>query len=427
MKTEGKPPRLYVIDPVEESRVPYLRGILTRSLQRAGLPFDEAYDVANEVRESLWAEADITLRGSEADITAAELKRVVAEYLARKGLDAVRERYLLVRGKPVVIRIEDVEGQPQPFSKGILAQTLETCALPAEQSYQITTEIEQALIQSGRTRLTSMELAELTYRHLLDRVGAEAAHRYLVWIEFARSGRALILLVGGTTGSGKSTISSEVAHRLNIARIQSTDMLREVMRLMLPQRLLPTLHTSSFNAWRVLPARGDEGTPFEPDMIDGYLTQAEQVGVGIEGVMKRAEREKVSLILEGVHLNPILQRRLMKVTSAVVVPAVLAVLKKKQLRKRLQGRSQQVTSRRLESYLEYFDVIWRLQNFMLSQADRLQVPIVINDDQDETIRSLMEIISDALVREYKGDPEDIFRDVGRGKPAGRTDPRSRSR
>ncbi len=402
MKVDGKAPKLYVIDPLEESRVPFLRGILTRSLQRAGLSFEAAYEVANEVRDSLWAEADVKVRGSEADITAQELKRIVAAYLERQGLEEVRQRYLLPRNQPMFIRVEDHEGQVQPFSKGILAQTLETCALPAQRSYAITTELEQELLRSGRTRITTQELAKLTYEHLRAHEGEEAARRYKAWIEFARSGRPLILLVGGTTGSGKSTISSEVAHRLNIVRTQSTDMLREVMRLLVPQRLLPTLHTSSFSAWKVLPTRGEKGTPFEPDMIDGYLTQAEQVGVGIEGVMKRAERERVSLILEGVHLNPILQRRLAKATSALVVPVMLAVLKKKQLRKRLQGRGQQVSTRRAQPYLEYFDVIWKLQSFLLSEADRLQVPIIANDDREESIRSLMEIVSDALLAEFAG-------------------------
>ena len=34
-------------------------------------------------------------------------------------------------------------------------------------------------------------------------------------------------------------------------------MLREVMRTMIPQRLLPVLHASSFNAWQELPVYGD--------------------------------------------------------------------------------------------------------------------------------------------------------------------------
>ena len=51
--------KLLVEDPGEHTQVPFLRGILTRSLQDSGLPFDEAYNLASEVRrelddETLW-------------------------------------------------------------------------------------------------------------------------------------------------------------------------------------------------------------------------------------------------------------------------------------------------------------------------------------------------------------------------------------
>ena len=143
-------------------------------------------------------------------------------------------------------------------------------------------------------------------------------------------------------------------------------------------------------------------------MIDGYLTQAEQVGIGIEGVMKRAEREQVSLILEGVHIHPRLQTRLRSSSSAVVVPMILAVLKKKNLRLRLLGRSMRVPTRTSQRYAENFDSIWQLQSFILSEADRLQVPIITNEVKEETILSMMKAISDVLLEEYEGDPEKLF-------------------
>ena len=208
LKPDGKRPKLYVIDPAEESRVPYLRGILTHALQDAGLSFEEAYKIANEVRERLWSEAEITHRGNEADITSEELKRVVADYLKDVAPEEVRERFLRSKHTPLLIQVVDADEQVHPFSKTLLAQTLETCALPGERSYALTSKIEQEFINSGRTRVKSSEVAELAYRFLLEHEGKEAAKRYLAWLEFTRSGRPLILLVGGSTGSGKSTMSS---------------------------------------------------------------------------------------------------------------------------------------------------------------------------------------------------------------------------
>ena len=58
----------------------------------------------------------------------------------------------------------------------------------------------------------------------------------------------LIILVGGGTGVGKSTIATQLAARLGIVRIISTDAIREVMKGVMSTEIIPTLHTSSFNA-----------------------------------------------------------------------------------------------------------------------------------------------------------------------------------
>ena len=42
--------KIIVEDREEHTRVPFLRGILIRSLQDAGLPFDTAYELATEIR-----------------------------------------------------------------------------------------------------------------------------------------------------------------------------------------------------------------------------------------------------------------------------------------------------------------------------------------------------------------------------------------
>ena len=69
------------------------------------------------------------------------------------------------------------------------------------------------------------------------------------WQEVERLGRA----AGdpdrwGDRGSGKSTIATQLAARLGIVRVVATDAIREVMRSMLSPELMPTLHTSSFQA-----------------------------------------------------------------------------------------------------------------------------------------------------------------------------------
>jgi 2-phosphoglycerate kinase len=112
-------------------------------------------------------------------------------------------------------------------------------------------------------------------------------------VTIINSGRALIILIGGTAGCGKSTTAADLASRLNIVRTQSTDMLREVMRFMIPKYLQPILHASSYAAWKELPQSNNHRMEQKTLLIDGYCAQAELLSVAIKAVMQRALRENV--------------------------------------------------------------------------------------------------------------------------------------
>jgi 2-phosphoglycerate kinase len=229
-----------------------------------------------------------------------------------------------------------------------------------------------------RHDISSAYLGRLTYRYLHRDAGEETARRFLVWREFRDKGWPLLLLIGGAPGCGKSTVATEVASRLDIFRTQSTDMLREVMRMMIPERLLPVLYRSSFDAWKALPT--DESEKDGEHMVErGYRAQTELLTVPCEAVVQRAVRERVSLVLEGVHVD-----------------VMLAVLRRDQLKNRIQGRGGSVPQRRAKRYLQNFDAIWQLQSYLLDEADRAGVPMVSNDDKEESIREIMRIIVDHL-------------------------------
>ena len=387
-----------VNDSTDKSSVPFLRGILTQSLIDAGLSFDEAYKLADNVRSQL---SDVD------EISTDELRTMVAAELeARKDKSAL-ESYETGPDRHRLIEVFDDEDQSTPFSKGFLGRSMEICAFPMEKRYRITSSIERHLLRDGALEISSDDLARLTYAHLVEQEGEAIARRYLQWVQFSRDGRPMMLLIGGTTGSGKSTISAEIAHRLDIVRTQSTDMLREVMRLMFPERLLPALHVSSYLAWQTLPEAQISDNP-EQRIETGYLTQAREVSIGVEAVLKRARREQVSVIVEGIHIYPELQRELIRGADSIVIPLMVAVLKRKTLRKHLAGRGSTNKSRRAERYLKHFDAIWHLQSYLLEEAERCNISVISNGEQDEAIVQVMDVVAAELARHYTGKPKDVF-------------------
>ena len=301
---------------------------------------------------------------------AARLRELHSDYLANRYESRIDARHQIM--------IRNEEGQLVPFSGEAHSKSLELCGISTEDARNLSRILARHLRARNRRDINTSYLGRLTYRVLLREVGEKAAQRYLVWNDFIKSGKPLLLLIGGAPGSGKSTIATALASQLDIFRTQSTDMLREVMRMMTPERLLPVLHRSSFEAWRVLPEVDEREVNLEERVARGYRSQTELLTVSCEAVVQRAVRERVSMVLEGVHIDSSVVRRLKAEQDVVVVPVMLAILKQNVLRKRIRGRGGAVPHRRAERYLENFDAIWKLQSYLLSEADKEHISIVAN-------------------------------------------------
>ncbi len=388
-----------VIDATEGTRIPFLRGILTRSLYEAGIEFDTAYELAVTIRQEI---------SGLSEISSKHLRNRVVELLQEHSLQEYIPAYQSAGRIPLTIMVRDVSGQATPFSRSQHQLCLESCGLSPKDAEMATGSIYQCLVSDGIQETSSARLGHITYNYLNDNFGAEVAKHYLVWVEFTHSGRPLILLIGGAPGCGKSTISTEVAHRLGIVRTQSTDMLREVMRMMIPKKLLPILYTSSFNAWKLLPLEQKSGLDQESRITAGYRSQMELISVPSEGVIQRAIRERVSLILEGVHVHPSLVDKISHGSDVIVVPVMLGVLKQDMLHKRLSGRGKRVPGRGSQRYLANFEQIWALQSFLLSEADHYGVPIISNDEKEKASVQIMRIIIEVMQGQFSGSPEEVF-------------------
>src|ERR1051326_4764126 len=101
--------------------------------------------------------------------------------------------------------------------------------------------------------------------------------------------RSVIVLIGGATGTGKSTVATEVAHRLGINRVTSTDVVRQTLRAFFAEEYMPCIHRSSFDA-----GRGES-------LVDGFVEQSANVLIAVDATIERALQEGWSMVLEGVH------------------------------------------------------------------------------------------------------------------------------
>jgi 2-phosphoglycerate kinase len=289
------------------------------------------------------------------------------------------------------IRIAD-GGTDVPFSKGILSQSLLAAAIEPGDAFDAAREIELELRRLGTLEIDRKSLRRLTYEIVSASLGAAVGERYLVWRRFQDPERPVILLLGGPTGAGKTALAVEVAHRLGIARVISTDSIRQIMRIMLSAELAPALHVSSYEAWREVP---DATEPDDAAVVAGFRDQAQVVAVGVRGLVERAISENTSLVLDGVSLVPGLMGLDVYRDRADVIMMIVANLDPESYRERFQGR-RRGPGHAEHDYLENLDRILAIQDHFLEIAEERDVPIVDNEDFDQSVLNIIRYVVETL-------------------------------
>ena len=299
-------------------------------------------------------------------------------------------------GQPVIIKDQK---HGLPMSKGLLAQSFTATGLSPVRAYAIAQGIQDALRAEGRLEITTHELHEIAERALEDAAGAAIARRYMRLNEIARLDRPLIILIGGTTGVGKSTIATEVAHRLGITRIVSTDSIREVMRGIFSRDLMPAIYESSFNAWRGLRVPVPHGAS---PVIVGFREQAAVVATGMKALIDRAVHEGVSMVLEGIHVAPgYIEPSQFK--DAFVVQLLIAVDDENAHQSHFYIREVQTEGNRpFERYRANFTNIRLLGDYIEDLAREHGVPVVYSHQLDRTVAEVLESIVDEVIRVDEG-------------------------
>jgi 2-phosphoglycerate kinase len=294
-------------------------------------------------------------------------------------------------------------GHALPFSKGRMATTLFLSGVEAEYAYQLALEIEETVLEVGATEISLDDLHRIVEGVLEGRDGPAGVARYRAWQAVLRRERPVIVIIGGATGTGKSTLATELAYRLGISRITSTDVVRQVMRAFFSPALMPSLHFSSFEAG------GGMKMPMpDPDQGDralyGFIQQAEQVAVGVVAVVERAVLEGLSTVVEGVHLVPGLVEP-PPGHDATIVNVMLAIEDEEAHQSHFVARdSASGGARALERYLQHFGEIRRIQDYLLGRAQRMNVPVVDATDGDAALRSVLDLILERAMAESGGVP-----------------------
>ncbi len=273
-----------------------------------------------------------------------------------------------------------------PYSKGLMARALVAVGVPLGRAYELAKRIDQDLVDRCEQSTDLERVEELAVDVMGEEEGSEAVRRLRRYRELHELDLPVIVLVGGATGTGKSTVATEVAYRLGITRVTSTDFVRQTMRAFFSEEFMPSIHYSSFEAAAGL----REPEQAEDPIIAGFLEQTRNVLVGVRASIERALEEGWSMVLEGVHLVP---GMLPRIEGALVVQCVLAIDDEEEHSTHFLVRDAGLDGVRPHAkYVDRLEDIRRIQAHIVGRANRDHVPVISNTDIRAAIDDVLQLV-----------------------------------
>ena len=302
-----------------------------------------------------------------------------------------------------------------PFSKGLLASQVMVTGLSPYRSYQVAEEVEIRLLERRQGSVTSAELADVAIEVIAEIAGDRYATNYVRWRAIENLDVPLVILIGGATGVGKSTIATQLAARLGIVRVVATDAIREVMRAMLSSELMPTLHVSSFQADQAL---REPPSKTADALTLGFREQTATVSVGINALIQRAADERTSIVIEGAHVVPGFFETDAHAARILAIPFVVGVDDEDRHRSHFAAREGAIADRPATRYEAGFEGIRRLQRYVKSQALAHGIPVIPNYSFDQSIAAVIDLVMERATERTAANPA--------ASDAAATDPRPRA-
>nr|CAB3492626.1 unnamed protein product [Digitaria exilis] len=178
------------------------------------------------------------------------------------------------------------------LSRFLLSRMLTVTKIPNHVAIKIALELKKLLVDNSLLDVSQSDLEANLFKLMEKRgYGDDYINRYKMMTRFHHQRVPLVILVCGTACTGKSTIATQLAQRLNLPNVLQTDMVYELLRTSTDAPL------TSVPVW----AR-DFNSPEE--LITEFCRECRVVRKGLAGDLKKAMKDGKPIIIEGIHLDP---------------------------------------------------------------------------------------------------------------------------
>ncbi|POM84190.1 AAA domain protein [Cryptosporidium meleagridis] len=212
------------------------------------------------------------------------------------------------------------------------------------------------------------------------------------------AGKPNIILIAGTSGSGKSTISSYLASFLRVKCVISTDTIRHVLRSTEKYKQNKALNCSTYEVHKYTSTQQTQKYKdqySESPVVLGYLLQSSVIEDYIYEIIKNFVHKEKSIILEGVHITLSLFERIQSLANlenANLSTFLIYIQDTEEHIQRFQQRSKGILN---SKYHNNIDNIREIQSYLVKTIGRLPSVTSI----DNTSNNIDNIVQEKILEQ----------------------------
>ena len=274
----------------------------------------------------------------------------------------------------------------------------------------------------------------------------------------------VLILLAGASGTGKSTLASLLADRMQLSCVIGTDSVRHILRQRVTADACRVLHVSTYQAHQCIaddadvslltapyaqPPVGQQPPPFaavssslpssaasssslssSTSSASSSLSQAQKVKLGhhqqslhvcahLHSLIGSLIASRTSAIVEGAHLLPSFLSYLIATLSStrtLVLPFLIYISNETKHRERFALRSHPAA---INPYILHFPAIRTIQKQLIASADGMDaqhwLPTIDNTNMDRSVAAVHEIVSKVMVREGRQAADGSMQWSGEGR------------
>ncbi|CAI5517011.1 unnamed protein product [Closterium sp. Naga37s-1] len=179
------------------------------------------------------------------------------------------------------------------LSRFLIARMLTVTRMPHVVATKVALELKKLLVDHGLLDVSQGDLERNLFALMRRRgYGDDYVGRYRMMTSFYHRRIPLVIFITGLPCTGKSSVASLLAQRLNLPNVLQTDVVYELLQGM------PESPLHALPLWARTDLQGGE------EVVAEFCRECKIIRKGLEGDLSKALRDGKPVIIEGTHIDP---------------------------------------------------------------------------------------------------------------------------